>query len=416
MTIPPSEPTMASPKRSWRNIIIMIFAGVGFVVVACCVIAALVKKPTATTEVPPTPNKVTQATAAVAPVLDSNTEATAVPQPTVEAATSTALPPTETMIPVVAEVGRSRSNPVALNSEYRGEKWSFIITDVQRGAPAANQIKTANMFNDEAPQGSEYVLVTLNATNISTEDKAEDVLFAIDLHLTGSNNRLYSAVSVVPPKPFEGALFPKGSIEGQRVFLVPSDEKNLMFVVKESFTMTAPLYVALDENASVTVDQTAAMADTTIGMTRDTPAAANTLVVVNPVAITVDEVIRGADAATMVKKANQFNQPAPAGFEYICIRVTLKYLGDADPDSTYNTFFAGNEWRLIGSKNVLYDAPSIVAPDPQFSGMNTDGIYAGAQITGWIVRSAASDDTQLVLQYQPTFDIFDAHTRYIVLP
>ena len=56
---------------------------------------------------------------------------------------------------------------------------------------------------------------------------------------------------------------------------------------------------------------------------------------------------------------------------------------------------AGNEWRLIGSKNVLCDAPSIVATDPQFSGMNTYGIYAGAQITGWIVRSAASDDTQL---------------------
>lgn len=65
---------------------------------------------------------------------------------------------------------------------------------------------------------------------------------------------------------------------------------------------------------------------------------------------------------------------------------------------------------------MLCDAPSIVATDPQFSGLNTDGIYAGAQITGWIVRSAASDDTQLVVQYQPTFDIFDAHMRYVMLP
>ena len=67
MTVPSIEPTNSGQKRSWRNIIIMIFAGVGFVVVACCVIAAFIKKPTATTEVPPTPNKVTQATAAVAP-------------------------------------------------------------------------------------------------------------------------------------------------------------------------------------------------------------------------------------------------------------------------------------------------------------------------------------------------------------
>ena len=302
MTVPSIEPTNSGQKRSWRSIIIAIFAGVGFLVVACCVIAALVKKPTAPTDVSPTPNKETQATAVVAPVLDSNTEATAVPQPTADVPTQTALPPTATMIPAVAEAGRSRSNPVSLNSEYRGEKWSFIITDVQRGATAAKQIKTANMFNDAPPKGYEYVLVTLKATNISTENKAEDVLFAIDLHMTGSNNRLYSAVSVVPPKPFEGALFPQGSLEGQRVFLVPSDEKNLMFVVKESFSVTAPLYVALDENASVTVDQATAMADTTIGMTREAPAPAQTLVVVNPVAITVDEVVRGADAATMVKK------------------------------------------------------------------------------------------------------------------
>ena len=87
-----------------------------------------------------------------------------------------------------------------------------------------------------------------------------------------------------------------------------------------------------------------------------------------------------------------------------------------DAEASHDASLHGNEWRLIESKNVLYDAPSIVAPDPQFSGMNTDGIYAGAQITGWIVHSVASDNTQLVLQYQPTFDIFDAHTRYIVLP
>jgi hypothetical protein len=320
------------------------------------------------------------------------------------------------MMPVVAEAGRSRSNPVSLNSEYRGEKWSFIITDVQRGANAANQIKTANMFNDAPPEGYEYVLVTLKVTNISTEDKAESVLFSIDLHMTGSNNRMYSAVSVVPPKLFSGALFPQGSIEGQRVFLVPSDEKNLMFVVRESFSATAPLYVALDENASVTVDRAVAMADTTTGMTREAPAAAQTLVVVNPVAIAVDEVIRGADAATMVEKANRYNQPAPAGSEYICIRLTLKFLGKTNPDLAYNTLFAGNEWRLIGSKNVLYDAPSVVAPDPQFSSINTDSIYAGAQITGWIVRSVASDDTQIILQYQPAFDFSYQHTRYIALP
>jgi hypothetical protein len=33
------------------------------------------------------------------------------------------------------------------------------------------------MFNDAPPEGYEYVLVTLKVTNISTENKADSVVF-----------------------------------------------------------------------------------------------------------------------------------------------------------------------------------------------------------------------------------------------
>lgn len=410
MTLPSGESNPTAKPRSWRTILIAVFAGIGFFVVACCVIAAFIKTPSGTTTsnptVVPTQNA---ADDGVAPV------STAAPQPTAEPAQPTAVPATATAEPVAVVPGMSRQAPAALASEYRGNTWAAIVTNVERGASANKQIAAANMFNDAPPAGFEYVLVTIQLTNISTENKAEETMMALDVKMTGSSNRLYGSVAV-PPKQFEGALFPNGSIEGQKAFMIPSDEQNVMIVMQESFSIKGPMYLAVDENASITPNRGDAIPDTADGLTRDAPAALNTTVIVNPIAITVNEVVRGVDAANMVKQANKFNDPAPAGTEYVCIRVTLKYLGDTDPDSTYNTLFANNEWRIIGSKNILYEAPIIVEPDPQFSGMHTASIYAGAEISGWIVRSVATDDTNLVLQYQPTFDLMNAHTRYIALP
>lgn len=413
------EPVMnGNPQGNtwtWRKILVVAFAAVGFFVVACCVIAAFIRTPTTTTN-EQAPNEPT----AVVEQRDSDAStdqivATSAPVQATETAVvlPTAVP--ATAVPVAVEPGLSRRLPAPLNTEYRGKTWSAVIIDVQRGESANKQIAEANMFNQAPPQGYEYVLVTMKLTNISTENKAEDAGMAVNVKMTGGNNRLYGSAMAVPPKPFEGSLFPNGSVEGQYVLLAPSDETNRIFVVQESFSIQGPMYLAYDENASITPATAAVVADTMQGLTRESPASLNTQVVVNPVAFTVNEVIRGADAASMVQKANQFNDPAPAGTEYVCIRITLKYYGDTDPDSTYSTLFAMNEWRIIGSKNVLYDAPSVVAPEPQFSGMGTDSIYAGAEISGWIVRSVATDDTNLVLQYQPAFDLLNVATRYIAL-
>jgi hypothetical protein len=102
--------------------------------------------------------------------------------------------------------------------------------------------------------------------------------------------------------------------------------------------------------------------------------------------------------------------------EYVCIKITLKYLGDGQPDSTYSTVLAGNEFRLIGSQNILYDVPMAVEPSPQFSDMNANSVYAGGIISGWIVREVPTGESSILLQYQPQFDFFDTSMRYIALP
>jgi hypothetical protein len=339
------------------------------------------------------------------------------PEPTIA---PTAVPPTPEPTaspePVVLAEGTSRQNPAPLNTEFRGKTWAFAITNVIRGAEANALIAEANMFNEAPAEGFEYVLVTVNVTNIATEDKAENVMLAAYIRMTGSRNQLYSPASVVEPTQLEGDVFPNGSIEGQIAFEVPSNETNLMFVLNETFAYRPSLYVEYDAGASLVPDPSIAMTDTQIGLSRDMPAKLDDTMVINPVVFRIDEVVRGADAASMVEDANQFNEPPAEGMEYVCIKITLKYLGDGQPDSTYSTVLAGNEFRLIGSQNILYDVPMAVEPSPQFSDMNANSVYAGGIISGWIVREVPTGESSILLQYQPQFDFFDTSMRYIALP
>jgi len=363
--------TIPQTPAPWRKYLKFIVAGLGILVVACCVLGLVVSR---------LGNSSTAQTTPAAP------EATAAPAAPENEATS--------------------SDSSATDS----------ITNVIHGAEANALIAKANMFNDAPAEGKEYVLVTVKVTNIATEDKAENVMMATYIRLTGSRNQQYTTGQAVAPTPLEGDVFPNGSVEGQIVFEIPSDESNLMFVLNEGFSLMPPLYVAYDEGASMTPDPAIGMADTKLGLSRDEPASINDALVINPITFKIDEVVRGADAAQMVKDANQFNDPPAEGKEYVCIKITLQYLGDSKPDSVYSTILANNEFRLIGSQNVLYDVPTVVEPFPQFSDMDANSVYAGGIISGWIVREVPAGESGLVLQYQPQFDFFDTSMRYIALP
>lgn len=419
------------PESPWRSLFNVLLVGVGVLLVSGGIIGAGavyfgVVSPTtlrqAVSKVMPT--TVPAVVFPTVPPLDENLAPIYPHTPTPQSTVTIEMTPTRTRVasatplptatPIV--IGASRQHPAPLNTEFRGKKWAFSITNVIRGAEANALIADANMFNDAPADGNEYVLVTVKVTNIATEDKPGDVAWATYIQLTGSRNELYTTASVVEPNQLQGDAFPGGSIEGQITFEVPSDETNLMFVLNESLSNVAPMFVAYDEGASLTPDPAIGMADTQLGLTRNAPASVNDTLVMNPITFTIDEVVRGADAAQMVKDANQFNDPPAEGNEYVCLRLTVKYLGDDNPDSVYSTILANSEFRLMGSQNVLYDVPSVVEPRPQFSDMESNSVYAGGVISGWIVREVPVGEAELLLQYQPQFDFLDMNLRYVALP
>ncbi len=341
--------------------------------------------------------------------------ATAQSAPTLAATAEppTAEPPTEEPpTPTPAPAGLTRSDPLPLGSEFRGEEWSITITGVTRGDEAAQLAAEANRFNDPPAPGYEYLIADITLTNISTEDDAKSASFAVDLRVTGDKNTLYSSAMVVPPKPFEGEVFPGGTAEGQKVFEVPSDEKNLQFVVSESlsFDSEARRFVAIDDGASIAPDPSLrAVKPTELGTRRAEPAQIGDTLVAGSWEFAVLEVVRGDQAATMVAKANQFNDPAPEGEEYVVARLRARYLGTPDPDGTENinsTFL-----KITGERNIVYDRPMAVAPDPRLDAT----LFAGGETEGWAVVSAGQGEAGLMLIFEPLWSFSGEDVRYIAI-
>jgi Domain of unknown function (DUF4352) len=330
------------------------------------------------------------------------------PKPTSTPEPTSTTAPSST--PKTVEQGTSRSNPLPLGTEFTGETWSIIVSDVIRGQDAAQAIKKANMFNEPPEQGFEYLIANVKIKNISKEQEAQSASFAVDLRVTGDKNVVYGPASVVPPKSLEGELFPDGVAEGQIVFEIPSDEKNLMFIVGESFSFDAEAtrFIAIDQDAKVVPDSSLKdIQPTVIGKQRDNPAKIGDTLVAGAWEFNIVEAIRGDQAAQMIKQANQFNEPAPDGQEYVLVKLKARYLGTDDPDETEN--ISGSYLKITGEKNVVYEGPSIVPPEPVLDAT----LFAGGETEGWEVLSVSKDEKGLMVIFEPLFSFSNEDIRYI---
>lgn len=353
------------------------------------------------------------ATTAARPTAASQPEptvaSTQAPEP-IEAPTPTALPePTAT--PKPAEAGVSRSNPQPLGTEIRLKTWAVTITAVTRGKEALQAIAAANQFNEKPHEGYEYLLANLRLENISDKQEAQHVSFGASLRVTGDHNVLYGSASVVEPKPLEGELFPGGAVEGQIAFEVPADEKNLMFQVEESLAFDQlPVFVAIDKGARIVPD--AALQDiqpSESGIRRDAPAKPGETLTTSAWEITLLEVVRGKDAAKLVQEANQFNEAAPAGSEYVAVKLRVRSLSLDKPDIAQH--IDGGFLKITGEKNVVYEKPSIVAPAPELDAH----LFPGGTTEGWEILNVATGEQKLALIFEPLFSFSDDETRFLAI-
>lgn len=152
----------------------------------------------------------------------------------------------------------SRTNPAPINTmqtytkenTYSDTKYtvSLRVTETYRGSKAWEMIKAANMFNDEAPTGKEYIVAKIVGSVISSnEDKAVHFSEYNFTAFSGTNVE-YDMASVVNPEPeFSGDVYTGGTTSGYCVFLVNTDDANPKIVYGQNYDGTGGVWFSLSK-------------------------------------------------------------------------------------------------------------------------------------------------------------------------
>lgn len=303
--------------------------------------------------------------------------------------------------------GSSRSQPFPPNSEVNLSQRKVQILETLQGDEAWAQISQANSFNDPPPEGMEYLMLKIRVENIAEGD-TEIKISKSDFNLTGSNLQKYSPASVVAPDPnFSDGLFPGGETMGWVPFLVSPDETNLITIVDPIYDFDeTPQYIALDEGASITSSpKLSAIRPTDNGKSRSDAANLGDLIVTDDWEIRITKIIRGDSAWQRIIEANSYNEPPSAGMAYLLVKIYAHYIGDDENGAAVSSLSV----KTTGSRNVIYDTPSIVDPEPAFDAT----LFPGGEIEGWLALQAGDDEGGIMLIFNPSYS--DETRRFIHL-
>lgn len=317
--------------------------------------------------------------------------------------TPTAVPlPTPTLTPAPETLaGATRANPLPVGSTIHQPPREIQVTDMLRGEDALAAIKEKNAFTPPLTEGREYLLLNLRIKNIGTED-VEMSISPVDFDVTGDNLLRYGAEFGLTD--LRGGLFPGGEMTGQIVFSIAAGEHNLMLISDPLASDNPPVFLALEDGASISAAPLTVL-PTGNGLSRSNPAHLGEEIVTAEWKLTVNRVIRGEKAWQRLLEANAFNDPPPAGKNYLLVNVSVQYLGDNE----LGEHISSADFKSTGSKNVAYDAPSVVEPEPALDVT----LFPGGKYTGWVALLAGENEEAMKLIFSPGFS--GEEDRFILL-
>jgi hypothetical protein len=343
---------------------------------------------------------------------------TATPEPTRKPPMATPLPtttplPTKTPTPApttTPEPGQSRSNPLPPNAIVQSGDWQAQLLDSKRGEEAAQLIRDANQFNKPAPEGKEYLLLKARVTSLHTDGQSHRISGG-DFKLTGDRLTRYLPVGVVPPPPqLQAELFSGGESTGWIAYEIGQGEGQLMVEFDPlSASEDQSVFIALQPGTAITIDPALReITPTDAGRTHDQPARLGDTLITGAWQVTALEALRGDKAHAMAKAENQFNDPPATGMEYLAVQVRVKNL---NPKSYFVLIDSGS-FKTIGDKQVLYDSPSVVDPEPALNAY----LYPGGEAEGWVILQIGQGEGRAQIVFDPLFDTRHVNRRYIALP
>ena len=327
----------------------------------------------------------------------------ATPIPTVESSPApTAFvvsKPTQTPVPP----GSSLEMPVAPGGILKGVNGiELMVTGITEDAWPA--VQAAFQFNDPPEEENRYYMVTVAVAYPAGSVSVN--ISASDFRLIGDKRLLYEpydhSCGVIPDE-LSGELFAGGRTEGNICFQIPSDESGLILIYQPGYGSEERRFLSLDPgllrsantlNVKLPEPDPATLA-LPQGVALGNPIAPGGILKgVNGIELIVTGITE--DAWPAVQAAFQFNDPPEEGNRYYMVTVAVAY-----PAGSVSVNISASDFRLIGDKRLLYepyDHSCGVIPD-ELSGE----LFAGGRTEGNICFQIPSDESGLILIYQPGY-------------
>jgi hypothetical protein len=144
-----------------------------------------------------------------------------------------------------------------------------------------------------------------------------------------------------------------------------------------------------------------------IGMSRKNPHPSSAVVSAPNWEVQVQQVVRGNEAWQLIQAANQFNEPAPEGMEYLLVRLHVKCTYDDNEEHPISE----SDFKVTGDRLIRYWTASVVAPDPQLDAR----LFQGGETEGWAVYLVGQAEGNLILIVDETFSFDEDRLRFIAL-
>lgn len=110
--------------------------------------------------------------------------------------------------------------------------------------------------------------------------------------------------------------------------------------------------------------------------------------------ITLVEVLRGDAAWKGLLKADDGNEPADSGFEYILARVRFEYSARTAPGLCVHKI-SPEQFKVNDLDGAEYAAARVTLPDPPMSG----DLKAGQSLEGWVAFAVPVTEQKPMLNY-----------------
>jgi hypothetical protein len=144
-----------------------------------------------------------------------------------------------------------------------------------------------------------------------------------------------------------------------------------------------------------------------IGLSRSNPYPKSELVNAPNWDIQVLDIVRGDAAWQAIQSANQFNDPAPEGMEYLLVKIHAKC---AYADSDTHTI-GGSDFDVTGDRLIKYSQAYAVEPDP---GLDAE-LYKDGETEGWVSFTVGQGEGNLILIFDELANWDSDRYRFIAL-